>query len=83
MLACACYYSSIQECLRLRSSPHHSAEPSSTLRIAIAGPPGAGKSTLLESLGSLLVEKKERVAVLSIDPSSIKHGGSILGDLTR
>lgn len=52
-------------------------------RIGISGVPGAGKSTLIEALGTLLVEKGERVAVLAVDPSSSIGGGSILGDKTR
>lgn len=51
-------------------------------RIGITGSPGAGKSTFIESFGSLLT-KNSTVAVLSIDPSSQKTGGSILGDKTR
>ena len=53
-------------------------------RIAITGVPGAGKSTLIDALGVHLVrERGERVAVLSIDPSSPVSGGSLLGDKTR
>lgn len=53
-------------------------------RIGITGVPGAGKSTFLESLGTYITEDLgERVAVLSIDPSSVVSGGSILGDKTR
>ena len=54
-----------------------------SLRIGITGVPGAGKSTLIEALGMLLVSKGMRVAVLAIDPSSTRSGGSILGDKTR
>ena len=54
-----------------------------SLRIGITGGPGAGKSTLIEALGMLLVSKGKRVAVLAIDPSSTRSGGSILGDKTR
>lgn len=55
-----------------------------SLRIAITGVPGAGKSTFIEALGEYLIsEKKKRVAVLAIDPSSTLSGGSILGDKTR
>ena len=54
-----------------------------SLRIGITGVPGAGKSTLIEALGMLLVGKGLRVAVLAIDPSSTRSGGSILGDKTR
>lgn len=52
-------------------------------RIGITGIPGAGKSTLIDALGLLLVEQGHRVAVLAIDPSSSRSGGSILGDKTR
>ncbi|PSQ99371.1 MAG: methylmalonyl Co-A mutase-associated GTPase MeaB [Bacteroidetes bacterium QS_9_68_14] len=56
-----------------------------TVRVAITGVPGAGKSTFLETLGAqLLGEDPERcLAVLAIDPSSTRSGGSILGDKTR
>ena len=54
-----------------------------SLRIGITGVPGVGKSTLLEAFGMLLVEQGLRVAVLAIDPSSSRTGGSILGDKTR
>ncbi len=53
------------------------------LRIGITGVPGAGKSTLIEALGLWLIEKGLKVSVLTIDPSSAKTGGSILGDKTR
>ena len=52
-------------------------------RIGITGIPGAGKSTLIDVLGMLLVDQGHRVAVLAIDPSSSRSGGSILGDKTR
>ena len=53
-------------------------------RIAITGVPGVGKSTLIDALGVHLVrDRGERVAVLSIDPSSPVSGGSLLGDKTR
>ena len=53
-------------------------------RIGISGVPGSGKSTLIDSLGIYLVqERSEKVAVLSVDPSSPISGGSILGDKTR
>ncbi len=54
-----------------------------TLRLGITGVPGVGKSTFIESLGNLLLEQGHRVAVLAIDPSSPKSGGSVLGDKTR
>ncbi len=52
-------------------------------RIGITGIPGAGKSTLIDALGLLLIARGHRVAVLAIDPSSARTGGSILGDKTR
>ena len=53
-------------------------------RVGITGVPGAGKSTFIDALGMYLIRgRKERVAVLSIDPSSPLSGGSILGDKTR
>jgi LAO/AO transport system kinase len=52
-------------------------------RVGISGAPGAGKSTLIEALGVQLVEGGDRVAVLAVDPSSTRTGGSILGDKTR
>jgi len=53
------------------------------VRLGITGVPGAGKSTFIESFGSMLADKGHRVAVLAIDPSSTRSGGSILGDKTR
>ena len=52
-------------------------------RIGISGTPGVGKSTFIEALGGHLTSCGERVAVLAIDPSSQRTGGSILGDRTR
>jgi LAO/AO transport system kinase len=55
-----------------------------SIRIGITGVPGVGKSTFIEALGSFLIEdKNKKIAVLAIDPSSKKTGGSILGDKTR
>ena len=54
-----------------------------SVRLAVTGPPGAGKSTFIESIGRLLISKGKRVAVLSVDPSSTRTYGSILGDKTR
>lgn len=53
------------------------------MRVGLTGVPGVGKSTTIESLGMYLIEQGHRVAVLAIDPSSTKTGGSILGDKTR
>lgn len=53
-------------------------------RVGLSGSPGVGKSTLIEALGLHLVrERGRRVAVLAVDPSSVRSGGSILGDKTR
>ncbi len=52
-------------------------------RVGITGVPGAGKSTFIDALGSMLTEDGHRVAVLAVDPSSSRTGGSILGDKTR
>ena len=53
------------------------------IRIGLTGTPGVGKSTTLDRLGMMLLEKGHRVAVLAVDPSSTRTGGSILGDKTR
>jgi LAO/AO transport system kinase len=53
------------------------------IRIGVTGPPGAGKSALIEALGGFLTARGHRVAVLTIDPSSARSGGSLLGDKTR
>ncbi|MGE2726736.1 methylmalonyl Co-A mutase-associated GTPase MeaB [Mycolicibacterium pulveris] len=53
------------------------------MRIGITGVPGVGKSTTIEALGMYLIEQGHRVAVLAVDPSSTRTGGSILGDKTR
>src|SRR6201982_1185081 len=52
-------------------------------RVRITGVPGVGKSTSIESLGMRLIEQGHRMAVLAVDPSSTRTGGSILGDKTR
>ena len=54
-----------------------------SIRVGLTGVPGAGKSALIEALGSWLTARGHRVAVLSIDPSSTRSGGSLLGDKTR
>lgn len=53
------------------------------LRIGLSGTPGVGKSTFIESFGMFLTAQGLRVAVLAVDPSSSRSGGSILGDKTR
>lgn len=52
-------------------------------RIGVSGVPGVGKSTFIDAFGMHLVEQGHRVAVLAVDPSSNRTGGSILGDRTR
>ncbi len=53
------------------------------IRLGVTGVPGVGKSTFIESLGMHLVGEDLRVAILAVDPSSARSGGSILGDKTR
>lgn len=52
-------------------------------RVGLSGIPGAGKSTCIDRLGTMLTSSDHRVAVLAVDPSSTRRGGSILGDKTR
>jgi LAO/AO transport system kinase len=65
--------------LLLELMPH----AGSALHVGITGVPGVGKSTTIEALGMYLIEQGHRVAVLAVDPSSTRTGGSILGDKTR
>jgi LAO/AO transport system kinase len=58
-------------------------ETGKAIRVGISGVPGAGKSTLIDQLGLNLVAKGHKVAVLAVDPTSSRSGGSILGDKTR
>ncbi len=53
------------------------------VRLGITGVPGVGKSTFIESLGTMLVKRGNSVAVLAVDPSSKRSGGSVLADKTR
>jgi LAO/AO transport system kinase len=53
------------------------------IRVGITGSPGVGKSTTVDALGMFLIERGHMVAVLAVDPSSARSGGSILGDKTR
>ena len=53
------------------------------IRVGITGVPGAGKSTTIEALGLMLIRQGHKVAVLTVDPTSARTGGSILGDKTR
>ena len=54
-----------------------------SVRIGITGVPGAGKSTFIEAIGNMVAGLRHKLAVLAIDPSSERSGGSILGDKTR
>src|ERR1700732_3468253 len=58
-------------------------ETGQAIRVGITGSPGVGKSTTIDGLGMLLIERGHKVAVLAVDPSSARTGGSILGDKTR
>jgi len=58
-------------------------QSSQAIRIGLSGTPGVGKSTFIESFGMMLIAQGLRVAVLAVDPSSARSGGSILGDKTR
>lgn len=53
------------------------------IRVGITGSPGVGKSTTIDALGMDLIARGHRIAVLAVDPSSARSGGSILGDKTR
>lgn len=53
------------------------------IRIGVSGAPGVGKSTFIDALGVYLIEHGHQIAVLAVDPSSTRSGGSILGDKTR
>jgi LAO/AO transport system kinase len=67
------------ESLLARLLPH----TGQAIRLGITGTPGAGKSTFIEAIGRHLVAQGHKVAVLAVDPSSRRSGGSILGDKTR
>lgn len=72
------HYQQAQEIIE-RCLPHSGK----SIRIGITGVPGAGKSTFIEAVGGIVTGLKHKLAVLAIDPSSEKSGGSILGDKTR
>ena len=69
----------LAESLLERLLPHSG----NSFRLGISGVPGVGKSTFIEALGLHIIEEGHRIAVLAVDPSSPKTGGSILGDKTR
>ena len=64
-------------------SEHLVTAPKKAIRIGLSGTPGVGKSTFIESFGMHLIDAGLRVAVIAVDPSSVRSGGSILGDKTR
>jgi len=71
-----------------RKTAHHLVQEllpltGKAVRLGITGAPGAGKSTTIDVLGTYLTSKGHKVAVLAVDPSSTRTGGSILGDKTR
>lgn len=59
------------------------ASTGGAVRVGISGVPGAGKSTFIDAMGCRLLDRGHRVAVVAVDPSSRRTGGSILGDRTR
>jgi LAO/AO transport system kinase len=59
------------------------ADTGNAIRIGISGPPGVGKSTFIEAFGNHVLDEGHHLAVLAVDPSSRRTGGSILGDKTR
>ncbi|KRZ05231.1 Methylmalonic aciduria type A -like protein, mitochondrial [Trichinella zimbabwensis] len=75
----------LQSMLKISKKRFEEHGPKSLIfRIAITGAPGAGKSTFIESFGLYLIrELKKKIAVLTIDPSSERTGGSIMGDVAR
>jgi LAO/AO transport system kinase len=71
-----------------RKAAHHLVQEllpatGKAVRLGITGAPGAGKSTTIDALGTSLTAQGHKVAVLAVDPSSTRTGGSILGDKTR
>ncbi len=72
------HYAQAQEIIE-RCLPH----AGKSVRLGVTGVPGAGKSTFIEAIGNMVTSLKHKLAVLAIDPSSERSGGSILGDKTR
>ena len=72
------HYAQAQEIIE-RCLPHSGK----SVRIGITGVPGAGKSSFIEAVGNMVTSYNHKLAVLAIDPSSERSGGSILGDKTR
>ncbi|CAJ0963904.1 unnamed protein product, partial [Mesorhabditis belari] len=75
----------LQELLAAERKKHaEKGQDAMIYRIAISGSPGVGKSSFIETLGTELIEKRnKKVAILTVDPTSASTGGSLLGDLTR
>ncbi len=72
-----------RELLAALSGESGSLNRSDTVRVGISGVPGVGKSTFIETLGQHLTGSGSTVGVLAVDPSSVRTGGSVLGDKTR
>ena len=72
-----------RELLTALAEDARSGVRSPAVRVGISGVPGVGKSTFIEALGTRLTAQGHRVGVLAVDPSSIRTGGSVLGDKTR
>jgi LAO/AO transport system kinase len=72
-----------RELLTALAEAEQSGVHSPAVRVGISGVPGVGKSTFIEALGSRLTADGHRVGVLAVDPSSVRTGGSVLGDKTR
>src|SRR3954454_21150826 len=72
-----------RELLTVLAAAADSGVRSRAVRVGSSGVPGVGKSTFIESLVSRLTSEGHRVGVLAVDPSSIRTGGSVLGDKTR
>jgi LAO/AO transport system kinase len=71
------------ESLLSRLLPQTGTETGGAIRLGITGTPGAGKSTFIEAFGRHVIGQGHKIAVLAVDPSSQRSGGSILGDKTR
>jgi len=72
-------HAELGQCVLEELVPHSGG----AVRLGVTGTPGVGKSSFIEALGLALIERGQRVAVLAVDPSSPRSGGSILGDKTR
>ena len=72
-----------RELLGILNEPTHDGAHGGAIRVGVSGVPGVGKSTFIEALGTYLIDEGHRVGVLAVDPSSVRTGGSVLGDKTR